>query len=696
MKKYLIKGLLALVAGGFTASCSDHDVDYVPIAQQKTQAYEKAFEEMIGGKVDANQNWGFEVQALPTEEDAAAARAMTRATTRTPASGSWEISSDYNATFNKAYYDEIVAALPEGRNAANKLNNYEFESRGLIEFSIIYSNTSASDKVGYYYYNPSQGIESRTEVQFVDNIQNFSYYMQFFNNGSWQNPSAQTGYQMWDWGATQVHAKTITINIPAGYLVGFYVINNSYKMYSNKALNSDGAYYSAVATLQDGTYAVGLEDWWNVYGESDFDCNDIVMAVQNTPTKPTIVNYSSTTTSTTTTTQTIKRKRLAAQGRVFCEDLGQAGQKDIDFNDIVFDARIWLTYEFDRTTVNGATTESDNRNIKYEAEICLLAAGGTIDAKLADRDLHSIFEPAAGKTSMVNTVDEHADELTYWDDSGVERTPVTFTYDMTSIIANAGYISLDLIPVEVMWTMDKNVEGSDYGTMKSVGVLNANLGEVPHKICLPIGTVWPSERRSIVETYPMFAIWATNRSQYTDFYDETKDDNRVNTDYLYTGVTTGLPLTDANGNEYYTINDANIYTNYTTDEILSSESYTVTETVTPIWEGGEDLSKNGDWGNQVSIGNSSTFDNVSAGSYLRFELTENAWWQFKIDAGNWNHTIGLVKQGDEDHGYAAKGYAEVLLTQDDLSNLSASNGVFIVHGQGCTITKVSIVTKTTN
>ena len=107
MKKYLIKGLLALVAGGFTASCSDHDVDYVPLAQEKTQAYEKAFEEMIGGKVDANQNWGFEVQALPTEEDAAAARAMTRGSE--PNTAVW---NDYGYTEDlvklKSKEEEIV------------------------------------------------------------------------------------------------------------------------------------------------------------------------------------------------------------------------------------------------------------------------------------------------------------------------------------------------------------------------------------------------------------------------------------------------------------------------------------------------------------------------------------------------------------------------------------------------------------
>ena len=57
MKKYLINGLLALVAGGFAASCADHDVDYVPLVEKKTQAYDQAFKEMIGGDIDPNQNW---------------------------------------------------------------------------------------------------------------------------------------------------------------------------------------------------------------------------------------------------------------------------------------------------------------------------------------------------------------------------------------------------------------------------------------------------------------------------------------------------------------------------------------------------------------------------------------------------------------------------------------------------------------
>ena len=80
MKKYLIKGALALVVGGFAASCADHDVDYVPIDQQRTQTYKEVFKELIGGDVDPNHNWGFEKVAIPavTDNAASSARANTR------------------------------------------------------------------------------------------------------------------------------------------------------------------------------------------------------------------------------------------------------------------------------------------------------------------------------------------------------------------------------------------------------------------------------------------------------------------------------------------------------------------------------------------------------------------------------------------------------------------------------------------
>ena len=76
MKKYLIKGLLALIVGGFVASCADDKVDYIPIEQQKATAYAEAFKELIGGEVAPDHDWGFTKTSLVEDLSEASTRAV--------------------------------------------------------------------------------------------------------------------------------------------------------------------------------------------------------------------------------------------------------------------------------------------------------------------------------------------------------------------------------------------------------------------------------------------------------------------------------------------------------------------------------------------------------------------------------------------------------------------------------------------
>ena len=52
MKKYLMMGLATLA---FAACVSDKEVT----PQTQEEKYEKAFEQLVGGPVNANVNWGF-------------------------------------------------------------------------------------------------------------------------------------------------------------------------------------------------------------------------------------------------------------------------------------------------------------------------------------------------------------------------------------------------------------------------------------------------------------------------------------------------------------------------------------------------------------------------------------------------------------------------------------------------------------
>ena len=57
MKKYLMMGLATLA---FAACVSDKEVT----VQTQEEKYEKAFEQLVGGPVNANVNWGFDAQQV--------------------------------------------------------------------------------------------------------------------------------------------------------------------------------------------------------------------------------------------------------------------------------------------------------------------------------------------------------------------------------------------------------------------------------------------------------------------------------------------------------------------------------------------------------------------------------------------------------------------------------------------------------
>lgn len=67
MKKYLIKGALALFGGAFLFSCAEKESEYVPLAQQKIETFEQVFKEVFGDNIDPYQDWGFEKGAVTVD-----------------------------------------------------------------------------------------------------------------------------------------------------------------------------------------------------------------------------------------------------------------------------------------------------------------------------------------------------------------------------------------------------------------------------------------------------------------------------------------------------------------------------------------------------------------------------------------------------------------------------------------------------
>ena len=510
MKKYLINGAMALIVGGFIVSCSHDDISQPATVDQMTKSFDEMFTELYG-PIAPNHNWGFETiaaepgeeQLEAAEEERAATRSAERAATRTPDEFKWEISSGYDATFNNQYYVDVLNLLPEEKDAASKLNNFEFVSRGPFEFSIIYSQTSGHDEIGYYYYNPNGENNNITRVAFVADIQNLSNYVQITQNGN-------------NWSS---RAKVFTVNIPAGYRVGFYVKQGDNPiMYSNQEFNSDSdirtkghRYYSAIVNKGGEAYLLGLEDWFFRYNDHIADCNDVIMAIsKRTDTPPTVVDVDDPDDPDPIKTPAYKEDYtfqkdtymvIKDQGRVFCEDIATANmgvKEDIDYNDIVFDARVWRVYDKEVTTANSAIiakTETGERNVRYQYDISLLATGGTIEEKVNGVDVHNKF--GVGQAFMVNTWTPNCvSSLSgQWNTPTNVITPKDFSYTLSYNEVDESNIGISTIPIEVKYG-GNNMKALNNRETNSEGKSTA-----PYKLCLPLGTLWPIERVNIDQAY---------------------------------------------------------------------------------------------------------------------------------------------------------------------------------------------------
>ena len=111
---------------------------------------------------------------------------------------------------------------------------------------------------------------------------------------------------------------------------------------------------------------------------------------------------------------------------------------------------------------------------------------------------------------------------------------------------------------------------------------------------------------------------------------------------------------------------------------------------TVIWTGSEDL---GSWSNQPYIGEFGALVtyNIEPGAKVRFYITPNAdWWQMQIYDGNWGGQVCDAPNAEN----TPDGIFDLELTQeliDKLNGLDNWGGLFVVQGEGCTVTQVSLI-----
>ena len=161
--------------------------------------------------------------------------------------------------------------------------------------------------------------------------------------------------------------------------------------------------------------------------------------------------------------------------RIMCEDLGTTA--DFDFNDIVIDVyNDWSGYP---GNWGGATI------------VTVRAAGGTLPATVAGKDIHKLF--GVDTKDMVNT--------------GIKTAPVAIF--RIPQVNNAKDIQI--------------VVGNDGGTWE----LKTATGAAPQKILVPSTTKWSKEYKNIVKSYPDFEKYVQNAADNGQWYNNIADNNEL-------------------------------------------------------------------------------------------------------------------------------------------------------------------------
>lgn len=701
MKKYLIKGLLALVVGGFTASCADKDGDYVPVGQQKATAYADAFKELIGGEVAPNHDWGFTKTSIVSET--AQARANTRGSE--PNQTVWP---DYGYPTKPG---ELKATTPSGKSEEQIVTEW-FQNHTIADAVTLDCNNYWVLQVHYkdYNYTANQhewekyengqevwktGTQTVNPKGHMDQIyankdaNSTSYdHIYNFNTGSGDfmlviNSETKYGFGYEEsWGTSDKHVYNRSFmahivdeaNGIDGYYVGFDY--QAYKKSNVSYTNNNGE----TITYNDN------KDW--AYEPDGIYDDRIIKIVPGTTAHEITPGGETSSSSTSTRTDLIERRRLVSQGRVFCEDLGTSAERmtksDIDFNDAVFDAKIWRLGQFDITYVNGTYSSEtkyltgiypnglENGKFKYIAEIRLLAAGGTVPLRIGGNngfEIHAKFgegnNKTIGHTTIINTMGAPSQANFSTTVSTETCDAVTVEVDITDLVAGKTEIGLDIIPIEVQWVSS---------TGQTVGELTADFGKAPQKLRVPIGTPWVYERIPITNAYKDFASYATSRTP--KFWEGTNKDESL----LYPSIPEGMTAEEKDDGTV----DENSYHDTVVTEGTTTTT-TVTETV--LWEGEFKAQSNNGTTSEVFTLYSNDF---AVGDVLR------VYGEAKGNDANAEFTIQAAENGTVNVATCtvSSPYTDIVVTQDIINKLASKKVTFT--GRNCIVTKLSKVVTTTN
>ena len=223
MRKYLIKGALALFAGTFVFSCAENaekDENYVPVPQQKTKAFVEVFKEVYG-EIAPDHNWGFStaytiadestsevvyIDSVVTESAMARTRAG-RTRTANPEANLWgRYYTNVPDPLTPAQKKRVRLYFQYNRYPTNEPVSYtNFFVQDVYKGATTPLNDGSADKSQYstekYQLNGQQEPGSNhmdylTAGPKNDHIYNYNNAKCSTNNEVWDGRTYQTGYPL--------------------------------------------------------------------------------------------------------------------------------------------------------------------------------------------------------------------------------------------------------------------------------------------------------------------------------------------------------------------------------------------------------------------------------------------------------------------------------------------------------------------
>ena len=619
MKKYLIKGALALFAGTLVFSCSEKESEYVPLAEQKAKAFEDVFKEVYGDNIDPYQKWGFSDQMIvangdsveptlindivPTRSFSAGTRgARTRGAN---ANGNeWcktydvpyaltehqkdivrqyfqqvKDPSDMRLSYTNFFVQDVYkggtnltdAKTTESYRAGN--GDTFFGSNKMDRLTCAGRNGEGNEHINNY--NNAQ-CSSRSDIKHTDDYEDgYTPYTKdnYDRNKGWENCETENfnhlkqytdyimlmedcstsyfGYQnslqssnryndMFKrvYGSTimawaRENNKTIYSD---GDVTGMYFVGFDYEADLSHGLTDQTQSNSYLTTeVEEGTAgAFQIDGKWYIAGARDHYYSDWIVRIVPGTKLPQHTYGEGSRDSTWNVTFEEWDQVTSQSGRIFCEDLGVAAREDLDYNDVVFDVIIWqytntvqpmycsinwtttdgLEDEGSRTTTTPVTNGDPIISVTYYAQIKLLAAGGTIPLTVAGKEVHDAF--GVGVTTMVNTRDGNSTAFGAY----VAKEPVEIG-DIQKTVTFGGQTYYLKLTKDIQKAQDVPIVSS-YNNSQ-VLELGANAGRAPHKLLVPKGTQWTSERKPLNLAYPDFANYVNDASKswvnnHVDYY----------------------------------------------------------------------------------------------------------------------------------------------------------------------------------